>query len=668
MSQKQRLEAKEFQAPPTHPGLTQLRDMVGFVKRTVTGHSPFPLTASPGSLSCRPLFIVSAGRSGTTLLRSMIAANGEIAIPPEGLMIGPAVRKYLALQAIGWKDMARLTVALFESGEQFPLWKVNMAPVQLRVVSLSEEERSLARIIDEVYTHYASEHFPNARLWGDQSPINALFLPWIVRAFPHGRYLHLLRDGRDVVASILSRDRALPYATRRWMISVNKILAAQKELPPDQFLEVRYESLVSEPEATLRAVCGFAGIEYDARMLDYWKSPTTIEHRYFDHHRNLSRPVFTDSVGRWKERLSEEQQEYVLKRITPLLQELDYVPAREAKQREGSNEEPPGKVPSEGEKKVPGPPHSPRVTYLRDVAGYLKRTVMGRNRYPVAGRPETLSCRPLLFVSAGRSGTTLLRSMLVAGGEIAIPPEGQGIGPATRKFRAWQHLGWNDLVRLTVGLFESSSRFFEHWDTNLAAVYPILLSLPAGERSLARVIDQIYLCYRAQHFPEARLWGDQSPLNALLLPWIRHLFPDARYLHVLRDGRDVAASWYVKGHPLEYGTQRWMESVKRSLLAQQKLPPWQFLEVRYESLVSEPEDTLRKVCDFADIMYDPRMLEYWKLPTTIEHRHFSHHRNLSRPVFTGSVGRWEERLSEEQQAFVMAEMRPLLERVGYLGP
>jgi protein-tyrosine sulfotransferase len=288
------------------------------------GHR-YPLSAPDGMLSCRPLFIVSSGRSGTTLLRSMLAAGGLIAIPPETQVIPLSIRRFYALQYLGWEDLSRLIIALFESHRHFPIWQVNLGAAYQVAMSLPESERSLARIIEEVFRCYASQQFPEADIWGDQSPLNTLYLPWIKRTFPHGRYLHLLRDGRDMVASMMDRGgTSLEQSTWRWITSVKNAIDLQRQLPAEQFLEVRYEDLVSAPEPIMELICQFIEIDYRPIMLDFWKSPTTLEHRYHSFHRNLDRPVFTDSIGKWRTRLTSNQQAYVLAKTKTLLKQLGY--------------------------------------------------------------------------------------------------------------------------------------------------------------------------------------------------------------------------------------------------------------------------------------------------------------------------------------------------------
>lgn len=309
--------------------------LLGHGLGTVNRFSRYPLADQADSLSCRPLFVVSAGRSGTTLLRSMLVAGGEIAIPPESNVLPMSILRFPLWQSQGWEQTAQKVINSLEAHEAFPVWEVSMDAAHEAVRSLPEKERSLARIIDEIFKCYTAQKFPSVGVWGDQTPLNTYYLPWILRVFPKARYLHIVRDGRDTIASYLekgekegrhNRKAMLAKHSRAWAMSIQETQRLERRLQgTDQFLEIRYEQLVSNPKQTLEQVCAFAGIPHHPdRMLQFHKSSTTVEHKYQQHHANLSKPLFTSSIGRWTERLQPEEQAYVVQRIGPLLEKLGY--------------------------------------------------------------------------------------------------------------------------------------------------------------------------------------------------------------------------------------------------------------------------------------------------------------------------------------------------------
>lgn len=300
------------------------KDRGQYLARLVFGGLRYRLSSPSEQLLGTPLFIVSAGRSGTTLMRSILAAGGEIAIPPESQVIRKVIRRFVTLQHLNWQDLCRIVIAYFESHPDFHLWETNLAPVYQKAFSLKGGKRSLAGIVDLVYREYVKLHFPGARTWGDQSPLNTFFLPRIHATFPQARFLHMLRDGRDAIASLYQRGRTVEEATTRWIASIEKTNRLKAKLENDQYLEIRYEDLVRQPEVSVEKACRFADLQYQNEMLEYWKAPTTVEAEHFDFHKNLAKPIFTSSIGKWRERLSTEQKAYVLERVSPWLQELRY--------------------------------------------------------------------------------------------------------------------------------------------------------------------------------------------------------------------------------------------------------------------------------------------------------------------------------------------------------
>lgn len=286
----------------------------------------YPLAGNIASSYVTPLFIISAGRSGTTLLRSMLAAGGQIAIPPEIQVLPKLPVKFLAYQSLGWEDLANLIIAEFESSHYFDFWDINLKSAYKQVKNLPESERSLSRIIEIIMMEYAAQKFPEAKKWGDQSPLNTFYLPYIRRVFPQAQYLHLVRDGRDVISSMVKRhgDEYLEEAVYRWNTSISRVRSFQKQANPENVLEIKYENLVQHPEETLIKVCSFIKVDYKQVMLDYWKLPTTIESKVDSFHKNLDKPVFSSSIGAWKERLSIDQQQYIMQRISHFLHEAGY--------------------------------------------------------------------------------------------------------------------------------------------------------------------------------------------------------------------------------------------------------------------------------------------------------------------------------------------------------
>lgn len=220
-----------------------------------------------------------------------------------------------------------------------------------------------------------------------------------------------------------------------------------------------------------------------------------------------------------------------------------------------------------------------------------------------------------VVVGAPRSGTTLLRFMLDSHPELAIPPETgfltlapklKGSGDRLREkfFRAVvsypaRSPSWPDFG-IPQGEFRAA----------LDAISPFTAS--EGFRAFYRLY--------AARFSKPR-WGDKTPLYCLEIENIRRVLPEARFVHIIRDGRDAALSlrrqWFSPGWEIETQAAYWRNYVTRGRRAGRGRPD--YLEVRYEDLILRTRGTLEEVCRFVALDYDDAMLRYYeRTPARLE--------------------------------------------------
>ena len=211
-----------------------------------------------------------------------------------------------------------------------------------------------------------------------------------------------------------------------------------------------------------------------------------------------------------------------------------------------------------------------------------------------------------IVVGSPRSGTTLLRFMLDSHPELAIPPEtgflrlglkirGAGDKLRDRFFRAVVNYpkdapSWPD--------FEIPE---EEFRAALARIDPFTVA--DGFRAFYRMY--------AARFGKPR-WGDKTPHYCFELETIRRVLPEARFVHIIRDGRDAALSlrgmWFSPGWKIETQAAHWLKCVRAARRAGLGRPD--YVEVRYEDLVLDPRETLRRVCAHVALPFDDQMLSY----------------------------------------------------------
>lgn len=274
-----------------------------------------------------PFFIIGSGRSGNTLLRSILVTHPSLAIPPESYVLQSVYRKFHLYRNLAWEDLVKIVVAEFESHKQFYHWDINLIPIYQKVLTLPKEDRTLAKIVDSIYRHYAAEKFPGATLWGDKTPMNTLYLNWIDKMFPKSLYIHIIRDGRDVVSSYLKAGiyDNVKDASWRWMASVERAKRLGQALSNERYMELRYEDLVSSPEVEVKKVCNFLGIQFHDNMLKPQENASKLgDAAKLSHHSNLYQPINSSSIGKWKKNLDTNQKKIVQKKISRLLEGLGY--------------------------------------------------------------------------------------------------------------------------------------------------------------------------------------------------------------------------------------------------------------------------------------------------------------------------------------------------------
>ena len=108
-------------------------------------------------------------------------------------------------------------------------------------------------------------------------------------------------------------------------------------------------------------------------------------------------------------------------------------------------------------------------------------------------------------------------------------------------------------------------------------------------------------------------YGNKTPKHVLHMPEIAELFPEARFVHIVRDGRDVALSYLSKDFgpsDVRSAADVWRARVERGRADGARLGERRYAELRYEDLLTDPEAELRTICAFLDLPFDDAMLRY----------------------------------------------------------
>ena len=233
------------------------------------------------------------------------------------------------------------------------------------------------------------------------------------------------------------------------------------------------------------------------------------------------------------------------------------------------------------------------------VAGAQRRRRTGVS--PVGRRRAEPTPAPFV-VGVGRSGTTLLRLMLDAHPRLAIPAETHFVPDLITSAEAGSAA--DDLVARMV-----EARAWNELGVDAATLRQRVAAL--ARPGAAAVLRTFYgLC--AEVRGKAR-WGDKTPIYVAHMRTIGGTLPEARFVHLIRDGRDVALSrrrrGMGEGKPLADTARLWRRRIENARQQARRLRG-RYLELRYEDLIADAEPELRRVCELIELDYDPAMLGY----------------------------------------------------------
>jgi sulfotransferase family protein len=268
----------------------------------------------------RPVIIGGCPRSGTTLLRTMLHVHPEFAIPRETRFVLEAWRRRTLFGDLRKPDNRRRLARWIFTGEKTQAKRLGLDPNQA-TERLVAAPPTLGSLLAECFILF-SENQCKLR-WGDKRPLYALQIAAIFDLFPSAHFIHIVRDPRACAASARKLnwyDGNIVRSVQYWEATLRAVAAMRSRLADDQLLEVRYEDLVCEPQATLGRIARFVGAASDESTLEsvlrFHEQEDRLSPRF---HPNLRRPLDVSRVSAWEELLSDEEVAFIEETTAPLM-------------------------------------------------------------------------------------------------------------------------------------------------------------------------------------------------------------------------------------------------------------------------------------------------------------------------------------------------------------
>lgn len=267
-----------------------------------------PAVRAPAEAAGTPTFLFGMERSGTTLLSMMIGAHPLVAVPlaTTGLWVDFARRLESDFNGLASRvDVVRLVDALLKH-ERIGLWD---AEVDREVLLDDLPLRNYGEVVARFHAGYARAKGKPHWASVDIATLDSMDL--VNGWFRGARFLHIVRDGRDVALS----HQTMPYGAgniaecaRAWASRTTTNAKMGRIIGPSRYMTVRFEDLVLDTRTTLGRICDFIGVVYDERMLRY---DEMVEGKIPANRRWLwpaiSRPPQKSKVGQWRQRMTRSQ-------------------------------------------------------------------------------------------------------------------------------------------------------------------------------------------------------------------------------------------------------------------------------------------------------------------------------------------------------------------------
>ena len=289
----------------------------------------------------RPLFIIGSPRSGTSVLRLILTCHSQILIPPECGFIIWLHSRYADWRLADNDSPSRVQAFLDDLflSKKYGTWMLDRGIIEEQIAFYKPE--NYAELCAVIYIAFGLKSGKRCTIWGDKNNFHVDHLQELVDLYKEARILHIVRDGRDVACSyreVMAAKSKSPYAPNletnvakialEWSTNVVKIDSFMSVMQKESAMTIRYEDLVSQSISSLRDICEWLNLSYEAGMLDFYLSNTEnkIEPELtMDWKRRTLQPISDETVGRYASLLNKREQEEFSTVAARALRRFSYV-------------------------------------------------------------------------------------------------------------------------------------------------------------------------------------------------------------------------------------------------------------------------------------------------------------------------------------------------------
>jgi len=263
---------------------------------------------------------------------------------------------------------------------------------------------------------------------------------------------------------------------------------------------------------------------------------------------------------------------------------------------------------------------------------------------------------PIFIIGNPRSGTTLLRLILSAHPNIYIAQEGGFLLFLYEKYKNFAGEK-GKILNFVEDLMQTKK--IEYWDIVKEEIENYIIK--NQPKNYSELGSMVYKYYGEKKYPGKKRWGDKNNYYLNYIDTINEIYPESKFIHIIRDGRDVACSYkdmskiknqkYAPNLPNQIIeiAENWKNNIETINASFNKINKNRYIEIKYEDLVQDTKSTVKELCDFLNEAYDENMLNYNKINLDREPEDYSGWKSLvKQDITTKRIKRWEEELTSEE--------------------
>ncbi len=263
----------------------------------------------------------------------------------------------------------------------------------------------------------------------------------------------------------------------------------------------------------------------------------------------------------------------------------------------------------------------------------------------------------IFIMGCDRSGTTFLGSLVGAHSECIVTPESQ-----------FKIDCYSEKEKMFFSAKEAFTKIintkrFKIWNTNILFTQAELGQIDNYSDLVLQIVKKYNI--DKQHKTTAKIWVDHTPVNVEYVDLLKKFYPNAKFLHIIRDGRGVAASyknvaWGPKTmHDI---ANHWLKKLAYGFACEAKYPQ-DILSIHYEDLLSDTETAVKKITNFVGIKYEKNMLNANGLivPEYTKHQH----KLVGQKADTSRMEAWKKTLTGREIELFEYETKNMLNFLGY---